>query len=88
MVFRGVFLPEDSTDQDVHVALESWQSVVALGSGTYVNFQGSATAEDLTLAYPPETLGRLTEVRRAYDPDNVFAGNLNIEPQSDRRVAV
>ncbi len=88
MVFRGVFLPEDATDQDVDAALESWQSVVALGSGTYVNFQGSATAEDVALAYPPATLERLTEVKRAYDPDNVFAGNLNIEPVGSSQVAV
>jgi FAD/FMN-containing dehydrogenase len=38
------------------------------------------TAEDLAAAYPPDTLARLAEVKRAYDPDNVFRRNLNIEP--------
>jgi hypothetical protein len=31
-------------------------------------------------AYPPVTRARLAEVKRAYDPDNVFALNLNVAP--------
>jgi FAD/FMN-containing dehydrogenase len=62
--------------------------VAALGTGTYVNFQGSATAEDVALAYPPATYERLVEVKRAYDPDNVFAHNLNIDPQGAQQIAV
>lgn len=88
MVFRGVFLAEDATEQDVDAALVTWRPLAALGAGTYVNFQGSASAEDVALAYPPATYQRLVAVKTAYDPDNVFAGNLNIEPLGDSRMAV
>ena len=56
------------------------ETVAARGTGTYVNFQGSATAEDLAAAYPPATMTRLAAVKRAYDPGNVFALNHNIAP--------
>jgi FAD/FMN-containing dehydrogenase len=80
MVQLGMFLPGTTTDAEVEQALGPWQAVAARGAGTYVNFQGSATAEDLAAAYPPATMARLTAVKRAYDPDNVFALNHNIAP--------
>ena len=55
------------------------------GTGTYINFQGSATAADLAAAYPPATYARLAGVKRAYDPDNRFALNHNIAPARTKR---
>ncbi|HET9419808.1 MAG TPA: FAD-binding oxidoreductase [Nocardioides sp.] len=80
MVQVGMFLPGATTDAEVTKALGPWEAVAARGTGTYVNFQGSATAEDLASAYPPATMTRLTAVKRSYDPDNVFALNHNIAP--------
>jgi FAD/FMN-containing dehydrogenase len=80
MVQLGMFLPGTTTNAEVEQTLGPWQAVAARGAGTYVNFQGSATAEDLAAAYPPATMARLTAVKRAYDPDNVFALNHNIAP--------
>ena len=34
-------------------------------------------------AYPPETLARLIDVKRRYDPDNLLRSNLNIRPDPD-----
>jgi FAD/FMN-containing dehydrogenase len=82
MVVCMVILPEAATDADVEQALVPWQAVAALGTGTYVNFQGAANAEDLAAAYPPATYARLAEVKSAYDPGNLFALNHNIEPVS------
>jgi hypothetical protein len=31
-------------------------------------------------AYPPATLKRLAQVKRRYDPDNLFHLNLNVAP--------
>jgi FAD/FMN-containing dehydrogenase len=31
-------------------------------------------------AYPPATLERLAEVKRRYDPDNVFRLSVNVAP--------
>jgi hypothetical protein len=59
---------EDAVQPDVEQALVPWQAVAAHGAGTYINFQGSATASDLAAAYPPETYARLAAVKCAYDP--------------------
>lgn len=80
MVVCGLMLPDTATDADVERALVPWRPVAAHGSGTYVNFQGSATAEDIAAAYPPATYARLAAVKRTYDPGNRFALNHNIEP--------
>jgi FAD/FMN-containing dehydrogenase len=50
------------------------------GKGPYVNFTGEGGAE--RAAYPPQTYARLAEVKRKYDPDNVFRFNQNISPAS------
>jgi FAD/FMN-containing dehydrogenase len=80
MVVCMVALPETATDAEVERALVRWRDVAAHGTGTYVNFQGSATAADLAAAYPPATYARLAAVKRAYDPANRFALNHNVEP--------
>lgn len=49
--------------------------------GAYANFLSSTTADDVAAVYPPETYRRLEAVKREYDPDNLFSGNLNIRPR-------
>ena len=49
-------------------------------SGAYVNFVNDEGAEGVLRAYSPEKLARLTAVKTAYDPDNVFHLNHNIKP--------
>jgi FAD/FMN-containing dehydrogenase len=49
-------------------------------SGVYVNFVNDEGAEGVLRAYSPEKLARLTTVKTAYDPDNVFHLNHNIKP--------
>jgi FAD/FMN-containing dehydrogenase len=80
MVVGMVMLPDTATDAEAERALVGWRAVAAHGTGTYVNFQGSATAADLAAAYPPATYARLAAVKRAYDPTNRFALNHNVEP--------
>ena len=86
MVVVLLMVPETATEAEVDTALEPWRAVAAHGVGTYINFQGSATASDLAAAYPPATLARLIDVKRAYDPDNRFAGNHNIDPRAPHRM--
>jgi FAD/FMN-containing dehydrogenase len=82
MVIGGFVLPEEFGPDQVEGALAPWADVASLGSGTFVNFQASATPEDVAMAYPSATYARLADVKRAYDPANVFALNHNIEPAS------
>ena len=85
MVVGMVILPETATDEDVERALVPWRTVAAYGVGTYINFQGSATDEDVAAAYPPATYARLAAVKRSYDPGNLFALNHNIDPDPVQR---
>jgi FAD/FMN-containing dehydrogenase len=80
MIVALLTLPGTVADHEVEQALRPWHAVAAHGTGTYVNFQGSATAADLASAYPAATYARLAEVKSAYDPGNLFALNHNIEP--------
>ena len=62
----------------VEWARRSREDMSKFGSGQYVNFTGEGGAE--RAAYPPQTYARLAEVKRRYDPDNVFRFNQNISP--------
>ena len=48
--------------------------------GAYVNFLGGGDSNGVWAAYPPETLRRLRQVKRQYDPENLFRLNQNIVP--------
>ena len=80
MVVCGAMLPEAAGAADIGRALGPWGAVTVHGIGTYLNFQGSATADDLAAAYPPATYARLAAVKRAYDPGNLFSLNHNVAP--------
>ncbi|WP_446665395.1 FAD-binding oxidoreductase [Flexivirga sp. B27] len=80
MVLAMSMVPEAQADLLEPAFRSAWSGVAAHGSGVYLNFQGSATEEDIATAYPPATRARLVEVKRAYDPGNVFACNHNIVP--------
>ena len=56
--------------------------VTALGdeSAAYVGFLADEGENGVRRAYPPATLKRLTDVKRRYDPDNLFRLNLNVAP--------
>jgi FAD/FMN-containing dehydrogenase len=59
---------------------ELWESLGPHVSGAYANFLSGATAEDVAAVYPVQTYRRLAAVKHRYDPDNLFAGNLNVRP--------
>ena len=74
----------DPAEDDVRIAAAR-RCAAALdeyASGAYVNFVNDAGAEGVLRAYSAEKLARLTAVRTAYDPDNVFHLNHNIKPAS------
>jgi FAD/FMN-containing dehydrogenase len=49
-------------------------------TGAYLNFLENEGDDRIREAYPAETYRRLAEIKRAYDPDNVFRLNQNIQP--------
>jgi hypothetical protein len=80
MIVSAVFLPAGSSAEDVASARAGWAPVAAQGCGAYAGFINSATADDLATFYPAGTRERLVEVKRAWDPDNIFRRNFNIQP--------
>jgi len=50
------------------------------GSGAFVSFMAADDSESVAACYPPATLQRLREIKRRYDPDNLFRHNHNIPP--------
>ncbi|MGW2093941.1 FAD-binding oxidoreductase [Promicromonospora sukumoe] len=71
-------------DLDGLPALGEWvaaaSDTLGVGGPGYVNFMARATEQDVRDAYPGATLDRLREVKRTYDPGNLFASNHNVRP--------
>jgi FAD/FMN-containing dehydrogenase len=66
-------------------AREAWVSHFAAAlrqgeGGAYVGFLGEEGEERVREAYPKSTWDRLAEIKRRYDPTNVFRLNQNIPP--------
>jgi FAD/FMN-containing dehydrogenase len=53
------------------------------GAGGYVGFMGEEDEDTIRAAYPGGTWDRLRELKRRYDPDNLFRLNHNIPPATD-----
>jgi FAD/FMN-containing dehydrogenase len=83
--FMVTFLAMYGGGPDVVAEQERWvgdsvAAVAPVSEGTYVNFLGNAEAKGLSVAYPAATLARLREIKRRYDPENIFRLNTNITP--------
>ena len=76
---------EDPAEDDnvVSWVRETWSQVHKLGTGSvYLNFTGIAD-EDADVGVDSghgANLERLVEIKRKYDPDNLFRLNNNISP--------
>lgn len=57
-----------------------WEALCSNARGAYVNFLADDGAARIRDAYPDGTLQRLRQVKRRYDPNNVFHLNQNILP--------
>ncbi|MEV6694591.1 FAD-binding oxidoreductase [Micromonospora sp. NPDC051196] len=79
----GVRSPWTDPAEDADRIAVTKQVAAALepfASGVYVNMLSDDGTDGVRRAYPPAKLARLAEVKKAYDPDNVFHLNQNIKP--------
>ena len=77
---------------DDRATREAWVTdfAAALGGGdggAYVNFLGEEGEARVRAAYPGKTWERLAEIKRRYDPENLFRLNQNIPPASKEHAA-
>lgn len=61
-------LPADAPARARTAALAPWPALAAYGTGSYVNFVSDPVVD----CYPATTAARLAEVKRTYDPHNLF----------------
>ena len=67
------------------VARQQWMDEFASAirqsdKGAYVNFVGDEGEARVHAAYPDGTYRRLAEIKRRYDPTNLFHLNQNVPP--------
>jgi FAD/FMN-containing dehydrogenase len=80
LVVAGAMLPPGAPPRLAAAPLARWSPVADRSRGAYVNFLGTATDADVASVYPPATYRRLADVKRRYDPANVFRRTHNVRP--------
>ncbi|MFG1812945.1 FAD-binding oxidoreductase [Kribbella sp. NPDC049174] len=78
--FVGVTLGPDGFEEQREWVRESWRAIEPHQSGAYVNFLGDEGSDRIRSAYGAATYDRLQELKRKYDPGNLFHLNQNIPP--------
>jgi hypothetical protein len=79
--FAGSTWADAGEDAPRMAGARAWaKELEPFSSGTYVNVIADAGDDGVGRAYHAAQLARLAELKRAYDPDNVFHLNQNIRP--------
>jgi FAD/FMN-containing dehydrogenase len=58
----------------------AWEALATHFRGLYLSFETDQRPERVQEAWPAATLARLRELKKRYDPANVFRDNFNIDP--------
>jgi FAD/FMN-containing dehydrogenase len=80
LFISATFLPLDCTPAQEAEAMVPWNSIAPYTSGAYVNFFSTASPAATAAGYPDATYERLKEIKKKYDPHNLFRRNINIVP--------
>ena len=85
MMINVAALYTDPTEIPTHQAwVDGLASALQRGPvGAYVNFLGDEGEARVHDAYPDATWDRLADVKRRYDPTNLFRGNQNVPPGTE-----
>ncbi|MEZ5833365.1 MAG: FAD-binding oxidoreductase [Dongiaceae bacterium] len=81
LVILGEWMDPAISDRCINWARETYATMGRfLGSGRYVNYLGDDESGDPAAAAYGANYKRLREIKRKYDPDNVFHLNQNVRP--------
>jgi FAD/FMN-containing dehydrogenase len=80
--FDAIWSMADEDEANIAWARSAWDLLAphAAGDRIYLNFPGLGEDGDLVRRSFGPTFERLTAIKRAWDPDNVFRFNQNIRP--------
>lgn len=77
----GAFdIPGLIDDESRPAIVAAWDAIEALGAGVYGNFTVSTDPAFAAKMYPAATMARLADLKRRWDPANVFSRNHNVLP--------
>ena len=77
----GAFdIPGLVTDESRERIQAEWDAAAALGDALYGNFTPSTDPTLVARMYSPETMARLAQVKREWDPQNLFSRCHNVQP--------
>lgn len=79
-VMAAGFLPPGASREQQDELRGAWRPAAPFVFGTYGNFADDIGEGVIAQMYPAETLARLREVKRTYDPQNLLSRNQNITP--------
>jgi FAD/FMN-containing dehydrogenase len=73
---------DDPAEAPIHEAWtqDYFDAIASKSTGVYSNFLATEGEARIREAFPGSTYERLAEVKRAYDPTNLFKLNQNIAP--------
>jgi hypothetical protein len=80
LLISAAFLAPDAPETEYTRLREVWNVVSAQTIGMYGNFAMSPDQRILSHIYPDDTLARLRDVKRVWDPANLFGRNHNVAP--------
>ncbi|GGT21547.1 FAD-binding protein [Streptomyces chromofuscus] len=83
---RGAAFQVTAMGADSEALDRVWDPLRKHFDGLYLSFETDTRPERLNDAFPPAVLQRLREVKRRYDPDNLFRDNFNIDPDAHPQV--
>ena len=77
----GQWTDADTTDQNIAWTRGTYAALEPFRAGRrYVNYLSSDDGDAVRAAYGPN-YARLVEIKRRYDPDNIFHCNHNVDPE-------
>lgn len=82
LIVSPTFMSPSAAAGDAAAAQRAWESIAALGTGSYGNLLSESGPEVTARMYPADTYARLAKVKQTYDPQNIFTTNHNITPAS------
>ena len=80
--YVGLWQEPGDSDRNIAWVRGAWQAIRPYSTGAvYINFLGDEGDERVRAAYGSEKYERLVELKKKYDPSNLFHLNQNIRPQ-------